>query len=417
MASFACPITLSLMEDPVILGFSGQSYERKAIEEWLETHDTDPISNVKLAHRERALVPNIALRNAIDDYKNEHVKTDSVAKEITNCTRSIAKYTILEPEHKTPSKKSALAMTKNATRKTPSAKIVKSKNFLVVRKNSSFYCLPLFISGIVGLIFVIMISSSISSNNQNPVQHTIKRERKLVYPDGEVYEGEVLNEKAHGLGKFIYTEGSVYEGRLYQGLRHGHGVLKTPLPSGKMFVSAGNWVKDKLHGEGVIEYGDGNVYRGMTKDGERHGYGLYTFRDGSTMSGPWTSGFLNGQGVLTTSEGNTYEGELLNTVKHGFGTLTYFDGTVFKGFFANDFPNGQGEQTKPGDYFYKGQFTDGQMTGYGVMVRSGMTYEGVFERGRPLGEVKVTTSEGHTYRGDVHDGAGLLVNTFETCVK
>ncbi|MBQ9717761.1 MAG: hypothetical protein IJV76_07185 [Clostridia bacterium] len=36
---------------------------------------------------------------------------------------------------------------------------------------------------------------------------------------GNVYEGELLQEKRHGYGKMIYTEGGVYEGEWKDNLR------------------------------------------------------------------------------------------------------------------------------------------------------------------------------------------------------
>lgn len=40
---FSCPITLSKMSDPVVTS-DGQTYERTAIEDWLKTHDTSPLT-------------------------------------------------------------------------------------------------------------------------------------------------------------------------------------------------------------------------------------------------------------------------------------------------------------------------------------------------------------------------------------
>lgn len=51
-----------VMTDPV-LARDGFSYERAAIEHWLRTHDTSPMTNQRLPSRE--LVPNNALRSAI----------------------------------------------------------------------------------------------------------------------------------------------------------------------------------------------------------------------------------------------------------------------------------------------------------------------------------------------------------------
>lgn len=58
---FVCPISMSLMRDPVILS-SGHSYEREAIIEWLRVNNTDPMTNVEV---DGVLTPNITLKSAI----------------------------------------------------------------------------------------------------------------------------------------------------------------------------------------------------------------------------------------------------------------------------------------------------------------------------------------------------------------
>lgn len=62
---FLCPITFEPMVDPVVAQ-DGQTYERAAIEEWLTTHDTSPLSGAVLEHRE--LTPNVALRQLIEEF-------------------------------------------------------------------------------------------------------------------------------------------------------------------------------------------------------------------------------------------------------------------------------------------------------------------------------------------------------------
>ena len=58
-----CPISHELMRDPVIC-CDGQSYERESIEKWFEHHDTSPLTNVELRHKE--LIPNHLLRAMCD---------------------------------------------------------------------------------------------------------------------------------------------------------------------------------------------------------------------------------------------------------------------------------------------------------------------------------------------------------------
>ncbi|KAL0352939.1 UNVERIFIED_CONTAM: U-box domain-containing protein 17 [Sesamum angustifolium] len=60
---FCCPISLDLMQDPVIVS-TGQTYERAAIARWMEEgHSTCPKTGQMLVHTK--LVPNRALRNLI----------------------------------------------------------------------------------------------------------------------------------------------------------------------------------------------------------------------------------------------------------------------------------------------------------------------------------------------------------------
>ena len=68
--SFLCPITAEIMADPVSTS-DGFSYEREAITEWFATgHDTSPLTGVMLSRT--ALLPNHALRQAIQQYVDEH---------------------------------------------------------------------------------------------------------------------------------------------------------------------------------------------------------------------------------------------------------------------------------------------------------------------------------------------------------
>ncbi len=59
---FYCPITQEVMQDPMI-GPDGQTYEREAIENWLQIHHTSPITRVAMDAAQ--LIPNYALKNTI----------------------------------------------------------------------------------------------------------------------------------------------------------------------------------------------------------------------------------------------------------------------------------------------------------------------------------------------------------------
>ena len=63
--AFICPITCDIMDQPAVAA-DGNSYERAAIQQWLQTRTTSPLTNVVLHSNE--LVPNIALRDAIEEW-------------------------------------------------------------------------------------------------------------------------------------------------------------------------------------------------------------------------------------------------------------------------------------------------------------------------------------------------------------
>lgn len=64
LGQFRCPLTRKVMKDPVVAP-DGYTYERSAIEAWLEKHDVSPITNEDLTGRRKELVPNMTMRVAI----------------------------------------------------------------------------------------------------------------------------------------------------------------------------------------------------------------------------------------------------------------------------------------------------------------------------------------------------------------
>ena len=67
ISSFVCPITLDVMEDPVIDITHGKSYDRKAIVKWIRDKGTSPLTGKRL--NVKSLVPNRDLKDAIEYYK------------------------------------------------------------------------------------------------------------------------------------------------------------------------------------------------------------------------------------------------------------------------------------------------------------------------------------------------------------
>ena len=82
-----CPITKELMKDPVITN-GGQTYERKAIEEWMRRQKTDPLTRDTIT----CLIPNFAVKNMCQEYRDtgkQNVSTTKPNVSTTNMSPAI----------------------------------------------------------------------------------------------------------------------------------------------------------------------------------------------------------------------------------------------------------------------------------------------------------------------------------------
>ena len=66
---YMCPITLSLMVDPVI-ALDGITYERTAIEKWFKSKNKSPKTGVSIENK--ILIPNFSIKNLIQEWKEKH---------------------------------------------------------------------------------------------------------------------------------------------------------------------------------------------------------------------------------------------------------------------------------------------------------------------------------------------------------
>jgi hypothetical protein len=86
---------------------------------------------------------------------------------------------------------------------------------------------------------------------------------------------------AHGTGRIVYPDGNTYEGE---------------------------WVAGVIEGEGRATYANGLVYEGGFKDAKNHGFGVMTYPDGYRYEGDWVEGRRQGQGTATYADGTVYVG-------------------------------------------------------------------------------------------------------------
>lgn len=64
---YRCPITMALMKEPVVLS-DGFTYEKAAIEKWLQGSNKSPMTNEALSSK--VLTPNRQLKKLINDFKD-----------------------------------------------------------------------------------------------------------------------------------------------------------------------------------------------------------------------------------------------------------------------------------------------------------------------------------------------------------
>ena len=109
-----------------------------------------------------------------------------------------------------------------------------------------------------------------------------------IWPNGDKYEGQMLQEQMHGRGIFTCIQGYVYTGEFKYGKPNGMGKLVCD--NGDKYE--GSFSNDMLHGEGIYSYANGDCYRGEFMNDLPHGHGVYILANGNVYSGKWEKGRL-----------------------------------------------------------------------------------------------------------------------------
>ena len=145
------------------------------------------------------------------------------------------------------------------------------------------------------------LPSDIKNGNEDDAVNWYKKDAKnpveedvYIYPNAGTYEGDLLNGKRHGKGKFIYDSGAVYEGDYVNDKKHGKG--KYTWESGDVYE--GDFVNDEKTGKGKLTLDSGVVFEGEFKNGELHGKGKTTWINGEVEEGIYKKDEYKGKGGL-----------------------------------------------------------------------------------------------------------------------
>ena len=114
--------------------------------------------------------------------------------------------------------------------------------------------------------------------------------KRVIYANGDKYEGSFSKGHKHGFGKMMFKNGDVYEG---------------------------NWENDLQNGKGKMHYSNGEEFEGEFKDGKRKGLGKMIYKTGDINYGEWENDEENGNGKITFKNGDECEGKFVNDVWHG----------------------------------------------------------------------------------------------------
>lgn len=175
----------------------------------------------------------------------------------------------------------------------------------------------------------------------------------VTFDDNSFYKGDIeyMKNSAYPISKdnpptIVYSNGDIYVGELLEMKRYGKGILETA--SGCVY--RGNWCNDMFDGEGMFIDINKNIFTCEWLNGKKHGKGNVKFANGLIYNGLWLNDNYYKEGEListkntykcTHEDDNTiklyldnkivYSGEHLNFQRHGHGKELELDGTLFEG--------------------------------------------------------------------------------------
>ena len=121
-----------------------------------------------------------------------------------------------------------------------------------------------------------------------------KKKEKILYSNGEFYEGEIVQKIRHGYGVHHYKNGDRYDGM---------------------------WFNNMKHGTGILFYKNGDFYDGWWQNDNKEGIGTYFYNNGDRYYGEWKDNKKQGKGFIYCDDGSKFVGEFRNNKKHGKGEL------------------------------------------------------------------------------------------------
>jgi uncharacterized caspase-like protein len=185
------------------------------------------------------------------------------------------------------------------------------------------------------------------------------------WPDGRSYEGQFRNGSPNGPGILRTKSGEIFDGTFRDAVIHGsNGRMK--FASGDSYE--GDIVDGRPSGKGRFQFANGDVYEGDFLAGALTGKGTLRGRDGNVVTGHFRAGRANGIGRLTMKSGDVYEGEFREHIFVGQGRYLFANGMRYEGEFADGEINGRGLLTYEDGRRFEGEFRRGLRDARGMLT-------------------------------------------------
>jgi hypothetical protein len=201
-------------------------------------------------------------------------------------------------------------------------------------------------------------------------------EGRVVWANGDVYQGQLVRSKRQGQGSFTWANGQRYSGQWVADRAQGQGEIV--FVNGNRYVGA--VLDDQPQGQGTMHFASGDRYSGAFESARHHGAGTYTWANGQSLEGQWVEHQAQGPAVVRYPSGNVYEGPVRAGVAEGRGRLRFASGDVYEGDFVAGQMEGEGQYRWLNGDRYEGRWQAGRKEGRGVFFwASGDRFEGQFK--------------------------------------
>jgi hypothetical protein len=198
----------------------------------------------------------------------------------------------------------------------------------------------------------------------------------ITFPNGDRYEGEMIDGLMHGWGIYSTHNGGRYDGKFLDGMREGRGTVV--YANGDKYV--GVFHADMKAGRGAIHYTNGDRYLGEFGNDMRFGKGTLLYANGNKYAGDFRNDVRHGGGILRFSNGDIYRGQFAEDLRTGRGTYVFTDGSRYIGDFVNGRRHGQGQYVYASGDEFVGRFRHGMREGEGTSIlANGKRIKGFWE--------------------------------------